>query len=304
MRNVTTDLATHLATRGAVPLALCADVRWPDNTALYFTSWDRDLIIPAEGADDPIGAPVYVAGLGMSVSKVQGNSDGKVDSLEVKVLLGRAEVTVDEINQGRWRGATISLFLVNPEDWTMGRLNFHSGTLGQTTTDRGQVTAEFLGLLQRYLSTLGETVTSTCQNIFCGAIDSRGRGCGLDIADFTYSGTVTDFDPAATISGLPAVIVYSDDLDSQLDDFFNDGVITFDDEDWISFGVRLFRQTEGACVLKQQPPFAVTAGMTFTISKGCSKEFGTCTGTYSNGARFRGFPHLKGNDKLFQVGQK
>lgn len=304
MRSLSTELATHLATRGAVPLALCAEVRWSDSTALYFTSWDRDLIIPAEGADDLIGAPAYIAGLGLSVSKVQGNSDGKVDSLEAKVLLGRAEVTQGDLMAGRWRGATINLFLVNPEDWTQGRLNFHTGTLGQTTLDRGQVTAEFLGLLQRYLSTLGETVTSTCQNVFCGAVDSRGRGCGLDIATFTYAGAVTDYDPAATISGLPAIIVYSDDLNGHADDFFDDGRITFDDQAWISFGVRLFRQTEGACVLKQQPPFAITAGMTFTISKGCSKEFATCTGTYSNGRRFRGFPHLKGNDKLFQVGQK
>jgi len=304
VRTISTDLATHLATRGAIPLALCADVRWSDDTALYFTSWDRDLTIPVEGGDDPLDAPVYVAGLGMSVSKVQGNSDGKVDSLEVRVLFGRSEVTQADLLAGRWRGASISLFLVNPEDVSMGRVTFHSGSQGQTTTERGQVTAEFLGRMQRYLSTIGETVTSTCQNDFCGPIDARGRGCGLDIADFTYTGTVTDYDDAATISGLPAVIVYSDDLDGQADGFFDEGVITFDDEPWIAFGVRLFRQTEGACVLKQKPPFAVTAGMTFTISRGCSKEFGTCTGTYSNGDRFRAFPHLKGNDKLFQAGQQ
>lgn len=297
MRSVPTDLATHLATRGAVPLALCADVRWNDGAALHFTSWDRDHIIPEEGADDPIGAPVYVAGLGLSVSKVQGNSDGKVDSLEVKLLLGRSEVTADEINQGRWRGATISLFLVNPEDWTMGRLKFHAGTIGQTTLERAQATAEFLGLMQRYLSTIGEVVTATCQNEFCGAVDSRGRGCGLDIADFTYTGAVTGWDP-------DGIVVDSTDFDGFADNFFNGGRLTFDDQDWITFGIAYSIQADGILKIKQKPPFDVTPGMAITVTRGCSKEFATCTDTYSNGARFRGFPHLKGNDKLFQTGQK
>jgi uncharacterized phage protein (TIGR02218 family) len=304
-RDIPAALQTHIAAKGAAALALCADITRPDDdftSILRFTSWDRDLVIEFDGGEEPLYG-TYLQGLGMSVSRVQGNSAGAVDHLEAKLLLNGSVVTDTDVLAGRWRGATIRLFLVNPEDLTMGEIVFHTGTLGQTTLDLGTVTAEFLGLLQRYLSTIGETVTSTCQNIFCGAVDSRGRGCGLDIADYTFTGTVTDYDDAATIGGQPALIMYSDDLDGFADDLFNDGRITFDDEPWIAIGVRLFRQTEGACVLKQQPPFTISLGMTFTIIQDCAKTATACQG-YTNMARFRGFPHLKGTDLMLQVGQR
>lgn len=304
MRTASTDLLAHLAQKGAAAIALCAEARWADgaSTALRFTSWDRDLVITETGGDEPIDV-VYYAGLGMSVSKVQGNSDGKVDHLEARLLINGAVISQDEITAGRWRGATLRLFLVNPEDLTMGQMDFHSGTLGQTTLERGVVVAEFLGLLQRYLSTLGEVVTATCQNVFCGAVDARGRGCGLDEATYTHTGEVTSYDPDATIGGQAAIIVGSDDLDAFPDDTFLDGRIRFDDQPWIWIGIRLSRETGGGVVLKQEPPFAITVGMAFTIIEGCAKTLQACK-DHSNVARMRAFPYLKGNDKLFQTGKR
>lgn len=303
MRNIAAEFDDWLATVGTTKPALMALVRWADAdpvaspptaaTTLGFTSWDRDITY-----DIGDGDVVYVAGLGLSASKVQGNADGAVDSLEVKVLLNGSVVTAADITQGRWRGSTILLFLVNPEDLTMGRLDFHDGTLGQTTLERGQTTAEFLGLLQRYLSTLGETVTATCQNEFCGAVDSRGRGCGLDIATFTFTGAVTGWDGDLNV-------IDSADFTSYPNNQFNDGRLVFDDESWITFGIRFSIQADGIIELKMPPPFPVTPGMAFTVFEGCAKTREVCSvAPRDNMARYRGFPDLKGNDKLFQTGKR
>jgi uncharacterized phage protein (TIGR02218 family) len=292
-RAVSVALLAHLNRQDAnsSALALCAQVVWSDATTTFsFTSWDRNLLI---------GSDIYLSAPGMSVSQVQGGSAGAVDSLEIKILpSAAASIVEDDILAGKWNGSTITLFLVNPEDLTQGRMSLMSGTLGNVTLDRGLITGEFLGLMQALQSTIGEIVTATCQNVFCGAIDSRGRGCGLDIADYTFTGFVTGWDPVL-------LVVDSADFTSYPNNQFNDGTLTFDDEQWITFGIRFFIQASGIIALKQAPPFPVTAGMAITVKEGCAKTIDVCIASpRANAARFRGFPHLKGNDKLLQTGRR
>jgi uncharacterized phage protein (TIGR02218 family) len=298
-RSVSAELEATLATRGSVSLALCAEIRLlyeegspPEPaTILGFTSWDSDITYDLGDGD-----LVYVAARGMSVSQVQGGSDGAVDHLEIKILTADAFINEEDIRAGKWNGASIRLFLLHPDDLTQGRLKLRRGTLGTVTIDQGLITAEFLGIIQHLSTTIGETVLATCSNTFAGAVDSRGRGCGLDLATYTTAAEVTDWEP-------DTLTLYSDDLDGFADDDFTDGYLIFDEQPWDRYGVLVFRQTEGGTKLKKQPPFAVTAGMTFTIVRGCAKTIEACT-AYDNVVRFRGFPYLKGNDKLRLVGHK
>jgi uncharacterized phage protein (TIGR02218 family) len=257
-RSLSAELAAHIERVGKSDLALCAAIsRTSDDFTTYprFTSWDRDLTITEDGGDEPLDV-VYLTAPGMSVSQIQANANGGVDHLEIRIL-PTVGVVEDDILAGKWNGAGIRLFLVNPSDLTQGTLELMSGQLGQVTLDGGAIVGEFLGLLQHYQATIGEIVTSTCQNEFCGEVDSRGRGCGLDIADFTEAGEVTGWDG-------DGLVVDSVDFTGFPDNEFNDGILTFDDEPWISFGVRFFIQADGIIALKSAPPFPVTAAMTFT----------------------------------------
>ncbi len=53
--------------------------------------------------------------------------------------------------------------------------------------------------------------------------------------------------------------------------------------------------------LWQEPAGALAAGDTFTITAGCDKQFATCRAKFANGANFRGFPHMPGNDFVTTV---
>lgn len=295
-RAVHADLQTVLSARGGdFAPALCAEITRTDAEVFRLTSWARSLTV--EGNK-------YSHTVGLTLNAIESNGDANVDQSQATLLLTDSSVvTTTDVLKGLWRGAEVRIFLVHADN-TAHVIEQRYGWIGNITLDRDQVRFEVLGLNQHFQTTIGEVVTEKCLNVFCGAVNSRGQGCGLDIADFTESGTVTDYDPDATIGGQRAIIVYSDDLNTFPDDDFNGGKVTFDDEPWISLGIRLSRQTEGAFVLKEVPPFTIAAGMTFSIERGCTKEHDFCITSRSNGPRFRGFPHLKGNDKLGQFGRR
>lgn len=296
-RSVSTALGAALAARGRFPMALCARITRPAvGDALAFTSWDRDLSILETGGDEP-SYRSYKATPGISLSQIEHNGNADVDTLSADILLDGSIVDEDELRAGKWHGATIYLFVINAEDVSQGPLEQRFGWIGNITLERGQARIEFLGLSQHFQSTIGEVVTEKCLNEFCGPINSRGQGCGLDIADFTETATVTGWDG-------DLLVIDSVDLTGFANNEFNGGKVRFDDQDWIDIGVLWSIQADGLLKLKLPPPFTVTPGMTFTVSRGCTKEHDFCINSRSNGPRFRGFPHLKGNDKLVQFGRR
>ena len=48
--------------------------------------------------------------------------------------------------------------------------------------------------------------------------------------------------------------------------------------------------------LWQRPPQPLAVSDAFTVTAGCDKRFATCRDRFANGANFRGFPHIPGND--------
>lgn len=281
-------LQTALSAPGRFAMALCIDITRSDGAVYHYTSWDVALQIDSDW---------YSPTAGVQASKVENNGDAAVDQMQVTVLLDTADITEADVLMGKWHGAQVRLFMVNAENASEGALEVRTGWLGNISVEDGQAKCEFLGLMQHLQSTIGKVVTKTCLNEFCGPIDANGRGCGLSLASFTTAATVTGWDP-------DGIVIDSTSLTSYPNGEFNEGKVTFDAQPWISFGVKFSYQASGILVLKEVPPFTVTPGMTFTVSRGCTKEFDFCVNSRSNGARFNGFPHLKGNDKLLQFGRR
>jgi uncharacterized phage protein (TIGR02218 family) len=44
----------------------------------------------------------------------------------------------------------------------------------------------------------------------------------------------------------------------------------------------------------------IAVGDTADVIAGCDKSLATCRDTFDNVGNFRGFPHVPGNDRLFQ----
>lgn len=63
-------------------------------------------------------------------------------------------------------------------------------------------------------------------------------------------------------------------------------------------GVRTHRSAGGTTHLElwQPMPAAMRNGDAFVITAGCDKRFATCVERFGNGANFRGFPHMPGED--------
>ncbi len=122
--------------------------------------------------------------------------------------------------------------------------------------------------------------------------------CGIDLEGPTYKGTgaVTDLlrDRAFTASGLGS---------------FTAGWFTFGTIEWTS-GANAGRRTEvlghdlvdGVAVLTllEAPVRPITGTDAFIIRAGCDKSVGTCGAKFANTARFRGFPHIPGQDAVLR----
>ena len=88
-------------------------------------------------------------------------------------------------------------------------------------------------------------------------------------------------------------------------DTFTGGRLVFRDGDLAGHAaqVQLHRHEDAtvSLALWEPAPRAIAPGMAFAISAGCDKSLATCTGRFDNLARFRGFPHMPGNDFVTKV---
>lgn len=120
--------------------------------------------------------------------------------------------------------------------------------------------------------------------------DLYDSGCGVSRAAFTYTGTVTGVAPgsnpsiAVTLSGpVPG-------------GFFQLGPLKFTSGNNAGLG-RTVQVQSGpgqaiAFAVARPFPFAIAIGDTITVTAGCDKQQGTCSGKFGNLARFRGEPYV------------
>lgn len=108
--------------------------------------------------------------------------------------------------------------------------------------------------------------------------------CGVSRASFTATGSTT----SATDS---ARRVFSHSLGASAGTY-DLGVVTF--TSGANNGVsRTVREHTGSTITLMSPlPFAAASGDTFSIVAGCDKRQATCSGRFSNLARFRGAPYI------------
>lgn len=276
MQNLTPALAAHLAGE-TTTLATCWSITRRDGVALYFTEHDQNLTIDGHS---------YVATSGMSASAITSQAGLSVDNLEIEGMLSADAIREEDILAGRYDHAEIAVFLVNYLDPSAGKLHLKTGWLGEVTLRNQQFTAEVRGLSSLLQQSIGEVYTKTCRAQFC---DAR---CGLNLASYTVSGTVTASDAAHR---------FTDSARSEAADYFAYGVVTFTSgaNAGLSMEVRDFGA--GAFSLFLPMPHTIAVGDTYTASAGCDKSFETCIGRFNNALNFRGEPHVPGTDKILET---
>jgi len=278
LKTISAGLATHLAGE-VTTIATCWKATLSDGTVFGFTNHTDDLTVSSQ---------LYKASTGQSATAIASNADLAVDNLDVIGFLDSAVITEADINRGRWDYASIEIFQVNYADLTQGTLKQRAGRLGEIRLSRAEFIAELRGLAQNLQQLIGQIYSASCRADFG---DAR---CGLTLASYTFSGTVTTGGSTRT---------FTDSGRAEASDYFGAGKVT-----WVTganAGYSMEVKSFAAGVFTLQLPMAqtITAGDTYTASAGCRKRFDTdCKTKFSNVVNFRGEPHVPGNDQMAKAG--
>lgn len=274
MRVVSAGLAAHLA-GGATTVCRCWRLERVDGTAMGFTDHDRDVVF---------GGETFAAATGLASSGDVTRAGLSVGGLEVMGALTSAGLDAGELSSGLYDFARVTLWLVNWAD-PDERVVLREGTLGEVTREDGAFRAEVRGPMQALETVRGRIVSRGCE------ADLGDARCGVDLAALTQAGTVTAVEGEVVVVSGP----------QRPSGWFAGGSLVV--ASGVEAGARraiAHHAADGAAVLTLRSGLvALATGDAVEVVPGCDKAFSTCREKFANAARFRGFPHLPGNDRAF-----
>ena len=276
MRPVPTELAAHLA--GEVTTTCrCWRIVRADDAVFGFTDHDRDLTF---------ASTTFTPAQGLATSEMTAGSGMAVGGHDVAGAFALDGLDEDDLAAGLWDNAAVTVWLVNWQD-TGERLEIARGNLGEVTREDDAFRVEIRSPGHQLDQTQGRMFSR-----FCDA-DLGGGRCGvdLDVAAYTASGEVSDTDGHRRIT--------ASGIHTFKDGWFTHGLLTWISGENAGASVEVKAHTRGTRVTLsfwQATARPIADGDAFTIRAGCDKLFSTCVDKFDNAVRFRGFPHMPGND--------
>jgi uncharacterized phage protein (TIGR02218 family) len=229
---------------------------------------------------------VYLADAGYTPTSIATTENLSVDNLEVIGMLDDDSIADADIEAGLWDYAEIEIFQVNYKDLTQGALLQRKGWLGEVKTGRTVFTAELRGMMQKLQQNVGELYSPSCRATLG---DAR---CGLNLAPFTFTGTVETVTSNRQFTSSDLVWV---------DAYFDYGLVTFTGGLNAGISMEVKTYTVGAVLLQLQMPYSVQVGDSFSIVAGCAKRIiEDCKTKFDNVVNFRGEPYFPGTDELYK----
>lgn len=279
---LTAALAAHLAT-GTTTLCRCWAVARRDGVTLGFTDHDTDLDF--EGV-------LFRADSGLTGQALQQTTGLAVDNAEAMGALRSDAVTETDLVAGRYDAADVRAWLVNWTDVTQRHLLFR-GTIGEVQTGGGGFRAELRGLTEALGQPTGRFYQRHCNARLGDA------ACGVSMIDPSYSAE------AVVIDSTGGQMLRVSGLAGYGPDWFARGQLVVLDGDGVGLSAMIKSDgligTERNIGLWQELRVAPAPGDRVRVQAGCDKRAETCKGKFGNFARFRGFPHIPGEDWLMAV---
>lgn len=278
MKALSPAFAAHLAS-GATTLARCWKIERRDGAVLGFTDHDRDL------AFDGV---TYLAATGLTASRVESPLGLAVGDLSVMGVLADQSLSEADLAKGLYDDAKVTLHLVNWQD-TVQRAILRAGHLGEVKRSDHGFVAEVRGLAHKLDEVQGRRFSFGCD------ADLGDQRCGVDLADAALRATGTV--AGATSAGRAFV---ASGLGAFASGHFSRGRLVWTGGGNAGGAAEVKRHAVSGGVhtieLWLPQPVALETGDAFTVTAGCDKQFATCAAKFANQARFRGFPHMPGND--------
>ncbi len=235
----------------------------------------------------------YSAADGAQISAITQTAGTEVDTAEITGALGAA-VTRAGVLAGDWDGAGVKIWWINPLDVAAGALAIRRGKVGRMRAQGGRWTAEFRSMTAAFGRRVGRDITPYCDAVLA---DTR---CGVNLLSITngrVTGTVTSVVNARTIVDTARIGAGTD--------WFTHGVLQF--LTGLNTGrraeVKAYNTTTGELKFRLPMWHPISAGDSYTLDAGCSKDHTTCHTKFGNILRFRGFPLVPGGDFLARGGR-
>lgn len=285
MRQIPEALAAHLA-GGVTTLCHCWRVDLRSGEAMGFTDHDRAL------AFDGV---TYEAEAGFAATEIDSALGLSVDNLEASGALSSTRLSAARLAAGDFDDAAVELWRVNWQDVAQ-RVLLKRGVVGEVTRGRGFFTAEVRGLSQALNQPRGRLFQYGCDALLG---DAR---CGVDLASPAFSAEVAV--SACTALRLMAV----NGAQGFGAGFFAQGTWRFLSGPNLGRGgqVKFHRVRAGGAEIElwQPLPCAAEPGDRLLLRAGCDRQFATCRDKFDNATRFRGFPHMPGDDFVMSYALK
>lgn len=277
MREIPQALAQHLA-GGATTLCQCWRVALASGEVMGFTDHDRAL------AFDGV---TYEAETGFAATEIESALGLSVDNLEASGALSSPRLSEARLAAGEFDNAAVELWRVNWQD-TDQRVLLKRGNVGEVTRGRGFFAAELRGLSHVLNQPRGRLFQYGCDAVLG---DQR---CGVDLASPAFSAM------AQVNSCRERRVLVLSGIAGFAAGFFANGTARFTDgpNAGLTGHIKFHRLPGGIATIELWQALAADArpGDGVSLQAGCDRQFATCRAKFGNGANFRGFPHMPGDD--------
>ena len=277
MRLLEAGFASHIAS-GATTLATCWRIERSDGLVLGFT--DHDVALSFGGTD-------YQPAHGLDGGAGTNKLGAQVDTAEVVGVLHSDAIDEDDILLGRFDGAEVETWRVNWRDVSQ-RMLVSRTTIGEIVREDGVFRAELRS---------GQHAINRPQRRIYQALCDAELGdvrCGVDLED-------PAFRAEATVLGVrDRFRLVLEGIDGFAEGWFAFGVAAWGGgkREGLRDRVVTAERLGGVDVLGLAAPVGdwVVEGDALVLTTGCDRRFATCRAKFGNAERFRGFPHIPGND--------
>ncbi|MEM9221490.1 MAG: DUF2163 domain-containing protein [Pseudomonadota bacterium] len=274
MRALQQELRAHLE-GGVTTLCRCWRIVRTDGVVLGFTDHDRELsfLDVTFSSLDGFEASSDVTKTGLGVG-----------GLEIEGAFSSDAIETGDLQDGRYDGSRITLWLVNWADVSQ-RAVLRLGVLGEVRRSDNGFWAEVRGPMHALETIRGRVISRQCGSSF------GGSSCGVDIAAAAKTVTVTNIDGARiTVTG----------INGKQTAWATGGtaVVTSGSANGMRRIVTKHAiETTGVVLTLLEPILDLNTGDQLEVTPGCNKSSTDCASKHGNSANFQGFPHLPGNDK-------
>jgi uncharacterized phage protein (TIGR02218 family) len=278
MRDLSLPMQARL--RGAVQtLAHVWRVTRSDGAMFGFTDHDREIVFAGLACTPASG---WRKGGG------EWGRDIAVDADLIEAGLSDGAITAADIDAGVWDDALVETFLIDwaaPQYW----VKLSAARFGEINRSGAAFHVELRSGKARLNAPIGRVFSRSCD------ADLGDGRCSVDLSGASYRGSGQI---AAVVSPVRFTVSGFDGFEAN---WFTDGRARINAGRWWEIAAH---DVSGAAVtieLFNSPGVALAPGAAVELIAGCNKSFAMCRAKFSNGANFRGFAHMPGNDFLTVV---